>query len=125
MGEEKNIIGQLFVNGQPLTIVKEVEFTNNDAPKNEVIHPEPTELTFEIEPNECTAAALKEMFQEAEMAYKLMAAAVIATWLWKCSQHRRQYHSNPKRTNRTRKKQRLTRLQRRRKRQNKSKTKRR
>lgn len=39
MGEEKNIIGQLFVNGQPLTIIKEVEFTNNDAPKNEVIHP--------------------------------------------------------------------------------------
>lgn len=126
MGEEKNIIGQLFVNGQPLTVIKEVEFTNNDAPKNEIIHPEPIELTFEVEPNECTAAALKEMSQEAEMAYKLMAAAVIATWLWKCSQHRRRCTiSNPKRTNRTRKKQRLTRLQRRRKRQNKSKTKRR
>ena len=68
MGEEKNIIGQLFVNGQPLTVIKEVEFTNNDAPKNEIIHPEPTELRFEVEPNECTAAALKELFQEAEMA---------------------------------------------------------
>lgn len=124
MGEEKNIIGQLFVNGQPLTVIKEVEFAD-DFPKSAVIHPEPTEVSFEVELNECTAAALKEMFQEAEMAYKLMAAAIIATWLWKCSQHRRQYHSNPKRTNRTRKKQRLTRLQRRRKRQNKSKTKRR
>ena len=123
MGEEKNIIGQLFVNGQPLTVIKEVEFADDsqDLP----LFTEPTELSFEVEPNECTAAALKEMFQEAEMAYKLMAAAVIATWLWKCSQHRRRYHSNPKRTNRTRKKQRLTRLQRRRKRQNKSKTKRR
>ena len=124
MGEEKNIIGQLFVNGQPLTVIKEVEFAD-DFPRSTVIHPEPIELSFEVEPNECTAAALKEMFQEAEMAYKLMAAAVIATWLWKCSQHRRRYHSSPKRTNRTRKKQRLTRLQRRRKRQNKSKTKRR
>ena len=124
MGEEKNIIGQLFVNGQPLTVIKEVEFAD-DFPRSAVIHPEPTELSFEVEPNECTVAALKEMFQEAEMAYKLMAAAIIATWLWKCSQHRRQYHSNPKRTNRSRKKQRLTRLQRRRKRQNKSKTKRR
>ena len=124
MGEEKNIIGQLFVNGQPLTVIKEVEFAD-DFPRSTVIHPEPTELSFEVKPNECTAAALKEMFQEAEMAYKLMAAAVIATWLWKCSQHRRRHHSNPKRTNRTRKKQRLTRLQRRRKRQNKSKTKRR
>ena len=121
MGEEKNIIGQLFVNGQPLTVIKEVEFTN-DTPKNEVIHPEPTEITFEVEPNECTAEALKEMFQEADMAYKLMAAAVIATWLWKCSQHRKRYHLNPKRANRTRRKQRLTRLQRRRKRQNKNKT---
>ncbi len=124
MGEEKNIIGQLFVNGQPLTVIKEVEFAD-DFPSSAVIHPEPTEMSFEIEPNECTAAALKEVFQEAEMAYKLMAAAVIATWLWKCSQHRRRYHSNPKRRNRTRKKQRLTRLQRRRKRQDKSKTKRR
>lgn len=106
MGEEKNIIGQLFVNGQPLTVIKEVEFAD-DFPSSAVIHPEPTEVSFEVEPNECTAAA------------------VIATWLWKCSQHRRRYHSNPKRTNRTRKKQRLTRLQRRRKRQNKSKTKRR
>ena len=124
MGEEKNIIGQLFVNGQPLTVIKEVEFAD-DFPRSAVIHPEPTELSFEVEPNECTVAALKEIFQKAEMAYKLMAAAIIATWLWKCSQHRRQYHSNPKRTNRSRKKQRLTRLQRRRKRQNKSKTKRR
>lgn len=124
MGEEKNIIGQLFVNGQPLTVIKEVEFAD-DFPRSAVIHPEPTEVSFEVELNEGTAAALKEMFQEAEMAYKLMAAAIIATWLWKCSQHRRQYYSNPKRTNRTRKKQRLTRLQRRRKRQNKSKTKRR
>lgn len=124
MGDEKHIIGQLFVNGQPLTVIKEVEFAD-DFPRSAVIHPEPTELSFEVEPNECTVAALKEMFQETEMAYKLMAAAIIATWLWKCSQHRRQYHSNPKRTNRSRKKQRLTRLQRRRKRQNKSKTKRR
>lgn len=79
MGEEKNIIGQLFVNGQPLTVIKEVEFAD-DFPSSAVIHSEPTEVSFEIEPNECTAAALKEMFQEAEMAYKLMAAAVIATW---------------------------------------------
>ncbi len=78
MGEEKNIIGQLFVNGQPLTVIKEVEFAD-DFPSSAVIHPEPTEMSFEIEPNECTAAALKEMFQEAEIAYKLMAAAVIAT----------------------------------------------
>jgi len=123
MGEEKNIIGQLFVNGQPLTVIKEVEFAD-DFPSSAVIHPEPTEVSFEFEPNECTVAALKEMFQEAEMAYKLMATAVIATWLWK-SRCRKRYRSHPRTQNRTRRKQRLTRLQRRRKRQNKSKTKRR
>ncbi len=26
MGEDKNIIGQLFVNGQPLTVIGEIDF---------------------------------------------------------------------------------------------------
>ena len=124
MGEEKNIIGQLFINGQPLTVIKEVEFTVDDFPSTTVINPEPAEISFEGEVSEDSIAALKEIFADAELAYKLMATAVIATWLWK-SRCRRRYRSHPRTQNRTRRKQRLTRLQRRRKRQNKSKTKRR
>lgn len=124
MGEEKNIIGQLFINGQPLTVIKEVEFTVDDFPSTTVINPEPAEISFEGEVSEDSIAALKEIFADAELAYKLMATAVIATWLWK-SRCRKRYHPLPRPQNRTRRKQRLTRLQRRRKRQNKSKTKRR
>ena len=51
MGDEKNIIGQLFINGRPLTVIKEIEFTD-DTPRSEVVHPELSTVSFtgKIEP---------------------------------------------------------------------------
>lgn len=119
MGEEKNIIGQLFVNGQPLTVIKEVEYIE-DAPANLVIHPEPSTVGFtgKIEPID--VGAMSALFGDLDTAYKLVAMVLGRIPIW-VPRHRRKLEQ-PRMPNRTRKKQRLTRLQRRRKRQNKNKT---
>ena len=119
MGEEKNIIGQLFINGRPLTVIKEIEFTD-DTPRSEVVHPEPSTvcLTWDIEPID--VEAMSALFGDLDIAYKLLAMALGRIPIW--IPRRRRRCAQPRIPNRTRRKQRLTRLQRRRKRQNKNKT---
>lgn len=119
MGDEKNIIGQLFINGRPLTVIKEIEFTD-DTPRSEVVNPELSTVSFtgKIEPID--VEAMSALFGDLDIAYKLLAMALGCIPIW--MPRRRRGCAQPRIPNRTRRKQRLTRLQRRRKRQNKNKT---
>ena len=119
MGDEKNIIGQLFINGRPLTVIKEIEFTD-DTPRSEVVNPELSTVSFtgKIEPID--VEAMSALFGDLDIAYKLLAMALGRIPIW--MPRRRRRCARPRIPNRTRRKQRLTRLQRRRKRQNKNKT---